>query len=92
MNTKLLRLARRDSRNIRYWTVPGYSNGARLAPSRHTLLDWGPAFYWPARDERGEMTRGVDLNRHRSMAKRYARELIKECQAMARSNRKRKNP
>lgn len=76
MNVSLLKLARRHSNGCRYWTVPGYGNAAKLVPARHTMGSWGSAAHWPARDERGEKLCGVDLNRHRKMARAEIRKLI----------------
>lgn len=79
MNTNLLRLARLDSRGIRYWIVPGFGNGVRLTPALHTGPGWGPSLHWPHRDAKGECIRGVDLDRHWRLARREIRELLASC-------------
>lgn len=79
MNTALLKLARRDSRGTRYWTVPGWHNEAKLVRSAHTGKGWGPAFHWPMMDpyHPGEqIVYSVCLTRHIKLARRYARELL----------------
>ena len=67
MKARLLRLATRYGGGF-YWRVPGYPNGAKLLPASRTPRDWGAGFWWPARDDRGDMVRGVDLDRHRDLA------------------------
>lgn len=76
MNCSLLRLARRDRRGVRFWVVPGFSNGVRLTPSAHSGQGWGAALHWPNRDIKGEFIRGVDLDRHRALARREIRALL----------------
>lgn len=78
MDATLLR-ASRKSRGVRSWTVPGFSNGAKLIPASLSMFKLAGSFHWPARDDKGEMVRGVCLARHRGMAKRYARELLEAC-------------
>lgn len=75
MNAALLRMARRH-RGVRYWRVPGFPNEAKLVPSARSPHGWGVAFHWPARDERGDYMRGLDLARHRTMARQAARNLL----------------
>lgn len=79
MNTKLLRRARRDSKGIRYWGVPGHENSIRLMPSTLTPTGWGSAVYWPGADDKGPYMRGVDLERHRPVARNEIRALIRAC-------------
>ena len=75
MNVTLLRLARRH-KGVRSWIVPGFGNAAKLTPSRLTPDGWGPAFHWPDLDAQGhECRRGVDVSRHRKMARHYAKRL-----------------
>ncbi|WP_146203723.1 hypothetical protein [Azospirillum sp. TSO5] len=78
MNTKLLRLARRHRCGVRTWIVPGFSNAARLTPSSFTHDGWGASFQWPCYDphDGSEIQRGVDLNRHRSIARQAALALL----------------
>ena len=83
MNTALLRLSRRDPKTgVRRWTVPGFTNAARLVPERHTPDGWGAAFHWPATECYGapcdEMMKGVDLGRHRKIARAAARAILDE--------------
>lgn len=87
MNVKLLRRARRDSRGIRYWIVPGFGNGVRLVPSALTPHGWGPAVYWPAMDDKGPLVEGVDLDRHRTIAKHEIRALIVASRKRARQHK-----
>ena len=75
MNINLLKLARRVN-GVRYWAVPGHGNGAKLIPSRLTPHGWGPAAHWPAVDAKGPLVRGVDLNRHLTIARHEIRALI----------------
>lgn len=82
MNTVLLRLARRNSRNgVRQWTVPGHGNAAKLIPSTVTPDGWGPSFRWPGVDPRdgAECVKGVCLWRHRAIARNAARALVAGC-------------
>jgi hypothetical protein len=76
VNVRLLKLARRDKRGIRSWVVPGFGNAARLTPSRYTPKGWGPSFHWPDRDQRGEHVKGVDLDRHRPLARAAAHDML----------------
>lgn len=83
MNTRLLRLARRIG-GVRYWSVPGHGNPAKLVPSRLTPQGWGPAAYWPAVDAKGPCVRGVDLDRHLTIARHEIRALIEAAQTKPR--------
>ena len=76
MNTSLLRLARKY-KGVRRWDVPGFANVAKIVPAGRGPRGWGASFYWPARDEEGELQRGVDLNRYQALARHVARELLK---------------
>ena len=79
MNTALLKLARRHRDGCRIWIVPGAENAAMLIPASRTLPDWGPAFHWPDVDGNGDpLRRGVDLNRHRGIARRAVRQLLEQ--------------
>lgn len=79
MNVSLLRLASRHPRTgVRTWNVPGFGNTAKLIPE--SALDragWIGAFFWPASDPDGyQIMRGVDLGRHRALARQAARAMI----------------
>lgn len=78
MKTALLRAAWRNPQTgERSWEVPGFAHRARLRPASASFIrGWGPAFYWPAVDEEGELVRSVDLSRNRSVAKFAAENLI----------------
>lgn len=79
MNVTILRLARRARNGTRHWTIPGKDNGAKLVPSRLTPDGWGAAFHWPDKDpyDGSQIIRGVDLNRHRAIARHHAEKLIR---------------
>lgn len=77
MNISLLKLGHRSRDGSRWWPVEGYGNGVKLLPSRLTCSTWGATVYWPHTDEAGaECRRGVDLDRHRKLAKQELRNLI----------------
>jgi hypothetical protein len=79
MNTALLKLANRDRRGTWQWTVPGYSNGVKWLPAELTRPGWGAQLCWPHRDDKGECTRSVDLDRHRKLAKQEIKNLLAIC-------------
>ena len=86
MNTGLLKLAQRTQGGARwFWLVPGFRNGVSFTRrnrcrSRDNSMEWGDTLRWPFRDEKGEALRGVDLDRHRAIAKAEIRRVIKEAQ------------
>lgn len=77
MDISILKLARRHRLGTRMWVVPGFTNAAYLSSEKNSFRDWGPSFKWPCLDQDGsEIQRSVDLNRHRSIARNAARDLI----------------
>jgi len=77
MNTRLLRLAHRYRNGRRDWAVPGYGNPVSLLPpSGEGRMAWGWTLRWPGRDAKGEYVRGVDLDRHRALARNEIRRLL----------------
>lgn len=78
MNTRLLRMGRRDSRGITRWIVPGFGNGITYNPNATGFgaNQWGPSVRWPARDAKGELLKCVDLGRHRTLARNEIRKLL----------------
>ena len=78
MNTRLLKMGRRHSDGCWRWSVPGFGNGIVYIPhsTGRGPMAWGSTLKWPARDDKGEMIRGVDLGRHRALALREVRALL----------------
>lgn len=72
MNITLLKLAQRHPSGVRQWAVPGYDHPIKLVPSRHSYRGWGPSAHWPHKDG----VRGVDLDRHLSVAKNEIRAML----------------
>lgn len=68
MDTRLLKLAHRYRDGCRRWEIDGFV--VTLLPSSFTPLGWGAAVYWPAIVNGEDVRRGVDLSRHRALAKR----------------------
>lgn len=81
MNTRLLRMAEtgRLKTGVRRWTIPGQSHPVTLIPKSLSYPGWGPALHWPMVLPNGEVIRrGLDLDRHLSIAKREIRALLNQ--------------
>ena len=78
MNTRLLKLARKDSKGVWHWVIPGYGNGVKYNPhgSGVGTHQWGASLRWPGKDAKGELVHSVDLARHRKQAKQEIRKLL----------------
>lgn len=77
MNVALLKLADRYRDGEWRWSVPGYGNGVTYLPEALSIRGWGASVRWPIRDDKGEATRAVDLDRHRTLAKAEIRKLLR---------------
>lgn len=76
MNTALLRLATKH-KGVRRWRIPGFGNEAKLIPATgSSIAGWKGSFWWPDDEPDGqERMHGVDLGRHRAIAKAAAHKL-----------------
>lgn len=76
MNARLLRMARRDSRGSRIWTVAGFPHSFKAF--RGGI--WGPdvlAVSWPDTDRRGEtVRRTARFDWHGRLASRQIRSVL----------------
>ena len=77
MDTRILRMARRDSRGIRTWAVPGLCHAFKAVPPAYSTWPGTFQMSWPDVDGGGEtVRRGCRFDWHGAVGFRAIRRVL----------------
>lgn len=78
MDTRLLRMAKKDSRGIRRWIIPGWPHAITVIPAKYSRWEDSFDVSWPGIQyyTREIIKRGARFDWHHKIIKREIRSLL----------------